>query len=180
MDPLRFVARSALGAVFITGGIDALRSPDRRAELAAPVIEKARETIDGLPDSDVRLVRINAGVHVVAGSLLVLGRLPRTSALVLAASLVPTTLGGHRFWEAESAQDRAQQRLHFSKNLAMFGGLLFAVLDRGGRPSLVWRTKRLAGDAGDELDHLASTVDPRRLSTVGRRGVKAAARAVHG
>jgi len=180
MDPLRFVARSALGVVFISGGIDTLRSPSRKAELAAPVIDKARETIDALPENDVRLVRINAGVHVAAGSLLVLGRLPRLSALVLAASLVPTTLGGHRFWEAESAQDRAQQRLHFSKNLAMFGGLLFAALDRGGRPSLLWRTKRLAGDAGDELDHLASTVDPRRLSTVGRRGVKAAARAVHG
>jgi putative oxidoreductase len=151
MDPLRFVARSSLGAVFIAGGIDSLRAPTPKAEMAAPVIDKAREAVDIIPNDNVAMVRANAGVHVVAGSLLALGKLPRLSALALAGSLIPTTLGGHRFWEAESPEQRQQQQLHFTKNLAMFGGLLFAALDRHGEPSLLWRTKRAASNASDKL-----------------------------
>lgn len=151
MDPLRFVARSSLGAVFIAGGLESLRAPAPRAQVAAPVTEKAREAASFLPDDDETLVRINAGVHIVAGSLLVLGKLPRLSALALAGSLIPTTAGGHRFWEAEDDEAKKQQQLHFTKNLAMFGGLLFAALDRHGSPSLAWRARHAAGSAADKL-----------------------------
>jgi uncharacterized membrane protein YphA (DoxX/SURF4 family) len=144
MDPVRLIARSALGAIFISGGLDALRSPGPRAKLAAPVTDKARETASFLPDDNEQLVRINGGVHVAAGSLLVLGKLPRLSALVLAGSLIPTTLGGHRFWEAPDDEGKKMQQLQFSKNLAMFGGLIFAALDRKGNPSLGWRARRAA------------------------------------
>jgi putative oxidoreductase len=151
MDPLRMVARAALGTVFISGGIASLREPEPKARLASPVTDKVRQAFGGLPDDDVTLVRINAGVHVAAGSLLALGKLPRLSAVALAASLVPTTLGGHRFWEADSPETRSQQELQFMKNLAMFGGLLFAALDRHGEPSLAWRAKRTVAHAGDKL-----------------------------
>jgi uncharacterized membrane protein YphA (DoxX/SURF4 family) len=151
MDPLRLVARTSLGAVFIGGGLDSLQSPAPRAEVAAPVTELAREAVPSLPDNDVTLVRINAGVHVVGGSLLALGKLPRLSALALAGSLIPTTLGGHRFWEAKSEEEKKQQQLHFTKNLAMFGGLLFAALDRHGQPSLAWRAKRAASHASEKI-----------------------------
>lgn len=151
MDPLRTIAHSALGAVFISGGIDSLRSPAPRAAIAAPVTEKVRQAIGGLPADDVTLVRINAGVDVTAGSLLALGKLPRLSATALAGSLLLTTLGGHRFWEAETDEQRTQQRLHFNKNLAMFGGLVFAALDRHGQPSLSWRAKLAAKRAAEKL-----------------------------
>jgi uncharacterized membrane protein YphA (DoxX/SURF4 family) len=49
-------------------------------------------------------------------------------ALVLAALMVPTTLGGHAFWHESDPRTRAQQRLHFFKNLAMLAGLLEVVL----------------------------------------------------
>jgi putative oxidoreductase len=144
MDPVRLIARSALGAIFISGGIDAMRTPGPRAKLAAPVTDKARQAAGFLPDDDETLVRINGAVHLAAGSLLVLGRLPRLSALVLAGSLIPTTLGGHRFWEAPDDEKKKAQQLQFTKNLAMFGGLIFAALDRRGKPSLGWRARRAA------------------------------------
>jgi putative oxidoreductase len=144
MDPVRLVARSALGAVFISGGLDALRTPAPRAKLAAPITDKARQVAGFLPDDDEQLVRINGAVHVAAGSLLVLGKLPRLSALVLAGSLIPTTLGGHRFWEAPDTDAKKAQQLQFTKNLAMFGGLVFAALDRKGNPSLGWRARHAA------------------------------------
>ena len=82
-----------------------------------------------LPDDDEVLVRGNAAVMVAAGALLVLGKAPRLSALALAGSLVPTTLAGHSYWEHEDPATRKIQRIQFHKNLAMIGGLLFAVLD---------------------------------------------------
>jgi putative oxidoreductase len=75
-------------------------------------------------------VKLNGAVQVVAGTTLALGILPRVSALALAASLVPTTLAGHRFWEEEDEAARAQQSVQFLKNAAMMGGLLM-ILEHG-------------------------------------------------
>jgi hypothetical protein len=82
-----------------------------------------------------------------AGALFATSRAPRTSALVLAATLVPTTVAGHPFWEADDPATRRQQRLHFFKNLGMLGGLLLAVVDTEGKPGLSWRARRAAKDA---------------------------------
>ena len=68
---------------------------------------------------------------VAGGTLLALGIAPRLSALVLAGSLVPTTLAGHSYWTVEDPAARKIQRIQFHKNLAMIGGLLFAALDQG-------------------------------------------------
>jgi len=68
-------------------------------------------------------VRANAGLMVGAGGLLLLGMLPRLAAVLLAASLVPTSLVGHQFWKKEGPE-RKQQLIHFLKNAATIGGLL--------------------------------------------------------
>jgi putative oxidoreductase len=43
-------------------------------------------------------------------------------------------LAGHRYWQIEDPQQRAQQRAHFLKNVTMLGGLLIAAADTGGTP----------------------------------------------
>ena len=135
-----------IGAPFVILGAEALREPGRRVEKAAEVGPKLAHALH-LPEDPTTLVRINAGVQVAAGSLLSLGRVPRLCALALAGSLVPTTIAGHPFWEETDKQARAQQKIHFLKNLAMLGGLLLAVVDTGGRPSVGWRAKKAAGRA---------------------------------
>ena len=102
-------------------------------------------------------VRVNGAVQMAAGTLLALGRFPRLSALALAATLVPTTLAGHRFWEADEETDQAQQRIHFLKNLSMFGGLLIAAADTAGRPSVAWRTRHAARTARREASMVTRT-----------------------
>ncbi len=82
-----------------------------------------------MPDDTEQAVRLNGAVQLTAGVLLAIGWLPRLSALAIAGTLVPTTAAGHRFWESDDEQERAQQRIHFLKNLAMFGGLLIAAGD---------------------------------------------------
>ena len=69
----------------------------------------------GIDADTEQLVKLNGAVQVAAGTTLALGILPRVSALVLAASLVPTTLAGHRFWEEEDEAARAQQTVQFLK-----------------------------------------------------------------
>jgi putative oxidoreductase len=80
-----------------------------------------------LPADDTLVVRANGAVQAGAGALLAVGILPRLSALALVGSLVPTTLGGHAFWTVEDPASRKQQQVQFIKNLAMLGGLVYAV-----------------------------------------------------
>jgi putative oxidoreductase len=70
------------------------------------------------------VVRINGLLQVTAGLGLATGSLPRAAALLLAASLVPTTLAGHRFWDHSDAEDRFPQLVQFLKNAGLLGGLL--------------------------------------------------------
>ena len=128
----RRIARPLIAGIFVSGGIDTLRNPAPRAKRAEPVTTRLTETLP-LPDDTESLVKLNAVVHIVAGTTLALGKLPRFSAAVLAASLVPTTIGGHRFWEEETPQGKAMQRTHFLKNLAILGGLIIAATDRPRR-----------------------------------------------
>jgi len=141
MNLIRRVARPMLAAIFVGSGIDSLRDPKPRVENAQVVTSKLAGTL-GLPDNTEQMVKINAGVQVAAGLLLSTGRLPRVAALALAGSIVPTTLAGHRFWEETEPATRAEQRIHFLKNLGIFGGLLLAAVDTSGKPSLSWRAKR--------------------------------------
>ena len=141
------LARPLLAGIFIYGGWDSLRDPEGKAKAADDVAPMIAETL-GLPTTDtVTLVRINGGVQVVAGSLLALGKFRRLSALVLAASLLPTTYAGHRFWEEVDEERRAHQRIQFLKNAAMLGGLIVAAGDTGGRPSVTWQARRAAQQA---------------------------------
>ncbi|ROS74594.1 DoxX family protein [Cellulomonas sp. PhB143] len=132
-NPVRLAARALTASTYVVMGADALRQPGGRPDVAADTLAAIRKVVP-LPADDELLVRANAATQVVAGSLLAIGRLPRLSALALAASLVPTTLAGHAYWSIEEEGARKAQRTQFLKNLTMLGGLLFAVLDTpGGR-----------------------------------------------
>jgi uncharacterized membrane protein YphA (DoxX/SURF4 family) len=149
------LARPLLAGSFIYGGIDSLRDPDSRAKLAESVLGPLSD-ITGL-DPPV-LVRINAGLQVAAGACLALGILPRPAAAVLALSLVPTTLGGHRPWQHDESAARRAHLVHVFKNAGLLGGLVLAATSTGGRPSLPWRAKRaahhLAESSASTLEHL--------------------------
>jgi putative oxidoreductase len=143
MTITRRIARPLLAASFVSGGIETLRNPEPRVEKAEAVAPQIAERLP-LPERTDQLVKVNAAVQVGAGVLFAVGRLPRLAAAALAASLVPTTLAGHRFWEEEDASRRAQQQIQFLKNAGMLGGLILAMFDTEGAPSLGWRTRRAA------------------------------------
>ncbi|MFJ5845553.1 DoxX family protein [Streptomyces sp. NPDC092903] len=144
MAVLRRIARPLLAAPFITEAGHALRSP---RPLAAVTASRARQ-IGITADDPERLVRINAAVQIAAGGALALGRFPRTASLVLAASLVPTTLAEHARWkEEEDPELRKDQRFHLARRVGLFGALLLAAADTHGKPSAAYRA-RAAGHTG--------------------------------
>jgi putative oxidoreductase len=155
----RLFARPMLASMFVVGGLDSVRNAATKAEAAAPVTEKVapllQKVVPQLPSDPATLVRLNGAVQVLAGLGLATGRAPRLSAAVLAASLVPTTAAGHRFWEKSDPAERAANRIHFFKNVSMLGGLVIASGDTEGQPGVLWRTRRAAKDARREARHLA-------------------------
>ncbi|GAB6984138.1 DoxX family protein [Nocardioides pyridinolyticus] len=150
MSLSRKVARPMLASIFVVGATTALKNSAGTAQKADSVTSRlvplAQKAGIPLPSDPETLVKLNAGVQIGAALALATGRLPRLSAAVLAASLVPTTAAGHRYWEIEDPAQRTQQKLHFFKNVSLVGGLMIASTDREGKPALTWRAKRAAKD----------------------------------
>ena len=163
-----------LASIFTIQGYDTMRHPERVAPKAEPVVRPLAERVPAVPDQTEEAVRLNGAIQFTAGSLLALGIWPRLSALAIAATLVPTTVAGHRFWEAEDEQERAQQRIHFLKNLAIFGGLLITAADTAGNPSLAWRTRHAAKTARRESSLVARTA--KASGKAGRKAGRLSAR----
>jgi putative oxidoreductase len=168
MPVLRAVARPMLASIFAIQGFDTLLHPERVVQQAEPVIRSVGERAPAVPFDPEQAVRITGAVQLAAAALLAMGRLPRLSALAIAATLVPTTIAGHRFWEAENEKDRAQQRIHFLKNVSMLGGLLITAADTAGQPSLAWRGRHAAKAARHDVALATRTA---KLS--GKAGAKA-------
>lgn len=162
MTVTRMIARPMLASMFVIGGVQTFKSASQAAGRAQPVTEKVvpalKKAAPGLPvpEDPATLVRINAAVHVGAGLALATGHFPRLSSAVLAASLVPTT-ATHQFWNESDPGQRANQRIHFFKNVSMLGGLLLASVDTDGRPGLVWRARHASRDVRREARHLGSS-----------------------
>ncbi len=131
LGALRPAARLLTGSTYAVLGYGALREPGQGVEEAATLMAAIREKVP-LPASDEQVVQANGAMQAACGVLLALGVAPRLCALVLAGSMIPTTLAAHCFWTVEDPAVRRQQQIQFHKNAAMIGGLLFAALAQGG------------------------------------------------
>lgn len=145
---IRRVARPMLSAVFISRGIEALRSPK-------PAADATRNTLEGLsklpdpvgtnvPSNAETVARVNAAVQIGGGLLLATGKLPRVASAALALTVVPGSLGGHNFWNENDPQRKADERRAFVTDISLIGGLIIAAVDTEGKPSLGWRGRRAA------------------------------------
>lgn len=156
----RLLARPLLASLFLYAGANSVKNASALAPKAAKVTDKivplAQKSLPvSVPSDPSTLVRVNGAAQVVAGLALATGRAPRLSSGVLAASLVPTTLAGHAFWDAENPEEKKAQLLQFLKNTSLLGGLLIAAGDTEGKPGVAWRARRAAKDARREAKQLA-------------------------
>ena len=151
MTLLRAAARTMLASYFIASGVKALRDPDAQVPDAEPLTDKvvpavkeyAPEQVASFIPEDARtLVRVHGATQVVGGLALASGKGRRLGALLLAYSLIPSTIAKHPFWSRTDAAERAHDQHQVLKNLSLLGGVLLASVDTEGKPSLAWRAQR--------------------------------------
>ena len=111
---VRAKSRVLLSGIFVFAGWQAFREPGGRAAAAEKL---------GLPEPEL-LVRANGLAMVVGGAALALGIKPRLAAAALIASLIPTTVAGHPFWDETDPEARNRQLIQALKNVGIMGGLL--------------------------------------------------------
>jgi uncharacterized membrane protein YphA (DoxX/SURF4 family) len=188
MTVVRAIARPLLSGLFIIQGAKAIRNPEPLVPKAKPVADRMVPLVkkvappqvgDRIPESTKNLVRLNGAAQVLGGVALASGSARRTGAGLLAATLVPTTMAGHRFSEESDPDERRRQQTQFLKNLSVMGGLLLAIVDTEGKPGLAWRATHSTRAAKREGKRAAEAGgrQSRRLAAAAKREAKDAARA---
>ncbi len=114
------LAQALIGLPFLWLGYEAAAKPGARVALADAA---------GVPRPETA-VRLNGVAMVAGGAALILDVLPRAAALGLAASLVPTTIAGHPFWQQDDPAARMAHRIQVLKNAGLVGGLLAVIARR--------------------------------------------------
>ncbi len=146
MTVVRRLARPLLAAMYIDGGLDALRHPSSRVAKAEPVVHKLAGPLH-LPDDPELLIRANGAAMVAAGGLLAVGKLPR-----LQRPGARRDAGARRRWPA-TGSGRSPTRPRSgpsgstsSRTSACSAATLLAAVDTGGKPGMPWRARRAAKD----------------------------------
>jgi putative oxidoreductase len=119
------LGRICLSIIFILSGVNKFMDPQGNAAYMAA---KGMTMVPFFLYSAAIL-------EVVAGLCLFLGLKARYAAGLLLLYLIPVTLLFHDYWNADAAS-RQLQMLFFFKNLAIFGGLLYAATWGAGGISL--------------------------------------------
>jgi putative oxidoreductase len=109
------VGRLLIAVIFIRGGLMNAWHPHPHQIAAAAGLR--------LPFPSL-MVRLNAANMFVGGVLLGFGIAPQLGALLLIASMIPTTVSAHQFWKETEPGPLRMKLLEFLKNVAIVGGLL--------------------------------------------------------
>jgi uncharacterized membrane protein YphA (DoxX/SURF4 family) len=186
MTVVRALARPLLSLLFVVQGAKAIRDPEPHVAKAKPVADRLvplmkrvapAQVGDRIPESTANLVRLNGAAQVIGGLALASGKGRRLGAVLLAGSLVPTTLAGHSFWQESDKAVRSAQKVQFMKNLGIMGGLLLAAVDTEGQPGLAWRATHSAKVAKRETKRSAKLAkrETKQFAKAARREAKLAA-----
>ena len=108
------LGRILVSVVFILGGV---------GKITGFSMEEGMVAAKHLPMPAVALA-IALFIELVGGLAILLGLFTRFTAWILFLYLIPTTLLFHNFWALEG-MDRIDNMIHFQKNLAIMGGLLY-------------------------------------------------------
>ena len=119
MKLVKWIAQLLLSVIFIEGGSHAFLEPGNRP---------ARVAKAGIPEPELA-VKANGALMAFAGLALALNFRPKLAATALLATLIPTTLVGHPFWQEEEEGPRKMQQTQFAKNLGLIGGLLLVLAE---------------------------------------------------
>lgn len=108
------IGRVIYGGFFLYNGINHLKNRKMLAQYAGaknvPMPEEA--------------VGATGVMMVMGGASILLGLQPKLGAAAIAAFLAGTSPMMHDFWTSEDPQQRQNEMIHFSKNMALLGAAL--------------------------------------------------------
>lgn len=89
----------------------------------------------GVPAPDTMAIAAGAA-ETVLPLLLLLGVVPRITAILTGGFILVATLTAHRFWEIAEAGPAMMQQIQFLKNLGLVGGTMFYFVSGAGAYAL--------------------------------------------
>ncbi|MFG1462728.1 DoxX family protein [Xanthobacter sp. DSM 24535] len=130
-DLALLVGRFLLAALFLPSGIRKAMSLGGTGQYLASL---------GVPNPEVMAIAV-AATEIGLPILLVLGVVPRLTAVLTGGFVMVTALLAHRFWDVADAGAAMGQQIHFLKNAALVGGTMFYFVSGAGTFSLAGRKR---------------------------------------
>ena len=126
---LLLLGRLAIGALYLPSGFGKLTGINGPGVRGFATYLGAH----GVPGPAIAWSGVAAVVEFFASLAIVLGLKTRYAAALLIFFTIGAALIGHPYWTIPDAAQKAQQKIHFYKDVAIIGGLLF-VFVRGAGP----------------------------------------------
>jgi uncharacterized membrane protein YphA (DoxX/SURF4 family) len=114
MRALYVLGRLIFGGYFVYNGVNHFMNREMMSQYAAA---------KGVPSAHTAVPA--TGTMLLAGGLSIMAGLkPRQGLATLVAFLLPVTLQMHQFWTVDDPQQRMNEMVNFSKNIALIGAAL--------------------------------------------------------
>lgn len=177
MALVRRIARPLLAAPFIVEGVRTVMRPERAIEVYPKAFDGVDSTIakSSVPNVlDARTIVRGAGaVAAGAGILYATNRCPRAAAAALLLTTTVGWAGRKKVWELRG-EERIREIQSILTDAGLLGGVLLAVVDHDGRPSLgyqvtefVERSQKKAAAKQRELEKKSEQLEKKARSAVG-------------
>jgi uncharacterized membrane protein YphA (DoxX/SURF4 family) len=127
MRTAHLIGRLILGGFFIYNGINHLKKAKDMAPYAAS---------KGVPKAELA-VQATGAMMLLGGALLALGIKPKIGALMIAGFLAGVSPVMHNFWSVSDPNQRMNEMINFTKNMALLGAVLALTGQEGPMPASV-------------------------------------------
>ncbi|MFC7456501.1 hypothetical protein ACFQS2_04790 [Brachybacterium sp. GCM10030267] len=145
MALVRRIARPLLAAPFIYEGVRTAQRPEREIDVYPEAFEAVDSALakSSTPDFvDVRtIIRVSGAVAAGAGVLYATNRCPRAAAAALLLTTSVGWAGRKKVWELRG-EELLQEVQSILTDAGLLGGVLLAVVDHEGRPSLGYQVNK--------------------------------------
>ncbi|MDN5898894.1 MAG: hypothetical protein L0H74_02375 [Brachybacterium sp.] len=176
MSLVRRIARPLLAAPFVFQGVRTALHPEREIDVYPQAFDAADSAISKTSAPgflDVRtVIRATGAVAAGAGVLYATNRCPRAAAATLLVTTSIGWAGRKKVWELRG-EELTQEVQSILTDAGLLGGVLLAVVDHDGRPSLgyrankfVERSQKKAAAKQRELEKKAGTLEKKAKGAV--------------
>lgn len=114
MKTLFFLGRAVFGGFFLYNGINHFKNKSALAQYAAA---------KNLPEPEIMVLAAGSAI-ALGGASIILGLKPKLGTLAILSFLAIVTPTMHDFWASRDPNQKQNEMVHFSKNMALLGAAL--------------------------------------------------------